>query len=53
MIGAGTLHQHVFGGAAAVDGVEFLQEPIEMSFGKWSLFTDGQGNRFALQPTGH
>lgn len=31
-------------------GVEFLQEPVDLPFGRWSLFTDGQGNRFALQP---
>jgi predicted enzyme related to lactoylglutathione lyase len=30
-------------------GVEFLQKPIELPFGSWSLFTDGQGNRFALE----
>ena len=30
-------------------GVRFLQEPVELPFGPWSLFTDGQGNRFALE----
>lgn len=31
-------------------GVEFLQEPTDLFFGRWSIFTDGQGNRFALVP---
>ncbi|RGE19092.1 VOC family protein [Leucobacter sp. wl10] len=31
-------------------GVEFVQEPVDLPFGRWALFTDGQGNRFALQP---
>lgn len=33
-------------------GVKFLQEPVDLPFGRWSLFADGQGNRFALQPAG-
>ena len=31
-------------------GVEFLQPPVELSFGWWSLFQDHEGNRFALHP---
>ncbi len=33
-------------------GVTFLQEPVELPFGLWSLFTDGQGNRYALEQSG-
>lgn len=33
-------------------GVEFTQPPISMPFGDWSLFTDGEGNRFALVTRG-
>jgi lactoylglutathione lyase len=31
-------------------GVEFPQPPVELSFGWWSMFHDGEGNRFALHP---
>ncbi|KIP52862.1 VOC family protein [Leucobacter komagatae] len=31
-------------------GVEFVQEPVDLPFGRWSMFTDGQGNHFALEP---
>jgi lactoylglutathione lyase len=30
-------------------GVEFPQQPVEQSFGWWSMFQDNEGNRFALQ----
>ena len=33
-------------------GVDFPQPPIELNFGWWCLFADGEGNRFALQPAG-
>jgi predicted enzyme related to lactoylglutathione lyase len=33
-------------------GVEFPQPPVEQPFGWWSLFQDGEGNRFALVPRG-
>ena len=33
-------------------GVEFLQPPVELSFGWWSIFEDREGNRFALHPRG-
>lgn len=33
-------------------GVEFLADPVEHFWGWWSMFTDGQGNRIALVPTG-
>lgn len=29
-------------------GVSFVQEPVDMPFGRWALFDDGQGNRFPL-----
>jgi predicted enzyme related to lactoylglutathione lyase len=29
-------------------GVTFVQEPVDMPFGRWALFEDGQGNRFPL-----
>ncbi|WGW12356.1 VOC family protein [Saxibacter everestensis] len=29
-------------------GVRFVQEPIDMPFGRWSLFEDTEGNRFPL-----
>ncbi|MEU4424540.1 VOC family protein [Actinoplanes sp. NPDC024001] len=29
-------------------GVEFVQEPIDMPFGRWALLTDTEGNRFPL-----
>ena len=29
-------------------GVSFVQEPIDMPFGRWALFGDDQGNRFPL-----
>lgn len=29
-------------------GVVFVQEPVDMPFGRWALFEDGQGNRFPL-----
>ena len=31
-------------------GVAFPQPPIEQPFGWWSMFEDGEGNRFALVP---
>jgi lactoylglutathione lyase len=31
-------------------GVEFPQPPVELSFGRWSMFKDQEGNRFALHP---
>jgi Glyoxalase/Bleomycin resistance protein/Dioxygenase superfamily len=31
-------------------GIAFPQPPVEESFGRWSLFRDNEGNRFALQP---
>jgi predicted enzyme related to lactoylglutathione lyase len=31
-------------------GVDFPQPPVEQSFGRWSMFQDHEGNRFALQP---
>lgn len=33
-------------------GVEFLTPPREFSWGAFSLFADGQGNRIALVPAG-
>ena len=33
-------------------GVEFLAEPEQFSWGRFSMFTDGQGNRIALVPQG-
>lgn len=33
-------------------GVEFTQPPMNMGFGDWSLFVDGEGNRFALVTRG-
>ena len=30
-------------------GVEFPQPPVQMPFGSWSMFTDSEGNRFALE----
>jgi lactoylglutathione lyase len=30
--------------------VAFPQPPVEQPFGWWSMFADGQGNRFALTP---
>ena len=30
-------------------GVDFPQPPIELNFGWWCLFSDAEGNRFALQ----
>jgi len=32
-------------------GVEFPQPPTEMPFGSWSMFSDTEGNRFALTQT--
>ncbi len=29
-------------------GVAFSQEPVDMPFGRWSMFADTEGNRFAL-----
>lgn len=29
-------------------GVTFVQEPVDLPFGRWALFEDGQGNRFPL-----
>ncbi|HEV8651771.1 MAG TPA: VOC family protein [Actinomycetes bacterium] len=34
----------------AARGVEFPQPPVELFFGWWSIFTDPDGNRFALIP---
>jgi predicted enzyme related to lactoylglutathione lyase len=31
-------------------GVEFPQPPVQQSWGWWSMFEDGEGNRFALHP---
>jgi predicted enzyme related to lactoylglutathione lyase len=31
-------------------GVEFPQPPAEQPWGWWSMFEDGEGNRFALGP---
>lgn len=31
-------------------GVEFPQSPVKQPFGWWSLFSDPDGNRFALVP---
>ena len=31
-------------------GVAFVQEPVDMPFGRWAWFEDGQGNRFPLTP---
>jgi predicted enzyme related to lactoylglutathione lyase len=36
----------------AARGVEFPQPPIELNFGWWCLFSDNEGNRFALQNAG-
>lgn len=33
-------------------GVNFPQEPVQQPWGWWSMFSDTEGNRFALQPTG-
>ena len=33
-------------------GVEFLAAPEKFAWGWFSMFTDGQGNRIALVPTG-
>jgi lactoylglutathione lyase len=35
----------------AARGVGFPQPPVEMPFGSWSMFNDGEGNRFALEQT--
>jgi predicted enzyme related to lactoylglutathione lyase len=32
-------------------GVEFPQPPVQQPFGWWSMFTDSEGNRFALEQT--
>jgi predicted enzyme related to lactoylglutathione lyase len=29
-------------------GVTFTQDPVDMPFGRWSLFQDDEGNRFPL-----
>ena len=29
-------------------GVQFPQRPVQQSWGWWSMFEDGEGNRFAL-----
>lgn len=29
-------------------GVTFVTDPVDMPFGRWALFEDGQGNRFPL-----
>jgi predicted enzyme related to lactoylglutathione lyase len=33
-------------------GVEFPQPPVQQPFGWWSLFSDPDGDRFALVPAG-
>src|SRR5215207_7477739 len=33
-------------------GVAFPQPPVKQQFGWWSLFSDTEGNRFALVPRG-
>jgi len=33
-------------------GVTFAQEPVDMPFGRWSLFEDTEGNRFPLTGKG-
>jgi predicted enzyme related to lactoylglutathione lyase len=33
-------------------GVEFPQPPVRQPFGWWSMFTDTEGNRFALEQPG-
>lgn len=33
-------------------GVTFTQEPVDMPFGRWSLFQDEEGNRFPLTAKG-
>lgn len=30
-------------------GVEFPQPPVQQPFGRWSMFSDSEGNRFALE----
>jgi predicted enzyme related to lactoylglutathione lyase len=32
-------------------GVEFPQPPVRQPFGSWSMFSDSEGNRFALEQT--
>ena len=34
--------------ALCVRGVRFPQPPVEQPWGWWSMFEDGEGNRFAL-----
>ncbi len=29
-------------------GVSLVQEPVDMPFGRWAMFEDGEGNRFPL-----
>jgi predicted enzyme related to lactoylglutathione lyase len=29
-------------------GVGLVQEPVDMPFGRWAMFEDGEGNRFPL-----
>jgi uncharacterized glyoxalase superfamily protein PhnB len=31
-------------------GVEFAQPPVRQSWGRWSMFEDQEGNRFAIGP---
>jgi predicted enzyme related to lactoylglutathione lyase len=33
-------------------GVTFAQEPVDMPFGRWSMFQDEEGNRFPLTTRG-
>ncbi len=33
-------------------GVVFAQEPMDMPFGRWSMFEDTEGNRFPLTRRG-
>jgi predicted enzyme related to lactoylglutathione lyase len=28
--------------------VTFVQDPVDMPFGRWALLEDGQGNRFPM-----
>jgi hypothetical protein len=32
--------------------VTFAQEPVDMPFGRWSMFQDEEGNRFPLTTRG-
>jgi predicted enzyme related to lactoylglutathione lyase len=54
---AGQPNTAVFFGCGDVDatyaalvarGVIFVQEPVDMPFGRWAMFVDSEGNRFPL-----